>query len=291
MVITHQIKLLTVLSRLLLGLLVATTALADDQASDKGWHLSVALGLGQRTNPVMDNGDIPLVILPHLSYQGERFFIDNLDLGMNLAQGDDYQLNLLLTPSYDQVFFRRWDPQNFVLEPSSWGGLTKSEQGPLNSSPEDYTYIEKSRLHKRRMAALVGVEWRQMLSDTWDLSGQCLQEVTGYYSGQECRIALTKSLRFNRHDLAFTLGESWQSAKTLDYFYGVQEGETVGGGAYAAGSGRAALVRMDWIYHLNSAWDLRFFASYKELPAAITRSPLVTDDKVVTAFVGGVYHF
>ena len=96
--------------------------MADDcESSAEGcveigkWQVAVAVGVGVRTNPVIDNDDIPLYVIPQISYNGERVFLQNLDLGYILFEDDTRQFNLLLTPSYDQVFFRRWDVNNFVL--------------------------------------------------------------------------------------------------------------------------------------------------------------------------------
>lgn len=268
------------------------SALASAETTqDKAWQISVGVGLGVRTNPVMDNKNIPLVILPHVSYQGDRFFIDNLDWGIKLVESEHFQLNALLTPSYDQIFFHRWDANNFILSSSTWASFTHSDQQTNSPAQNKPVTIDKSRLHPRRMAAFGGFEWRQSLAPDWDLNGQCLTELTGYYGGSECRLAITKTLNINRHELAFTFGESWQSSSTLTYFYGVNGSEGTNLTRYAPSSGHAELMRVDWAYPLTQDWDLRLFASYKWLPEAIAQSPLVTDDKIVTVFVGGVYHF
>ena len=42
-----------------------------------GWNFSVALGAGVRTNPLVNGQGLPLVVVPQVSYYGERFFLDN----------------------------------------------------------------------------------------------------------------------------------------------------------------------------------------------------------------------
>ena len=49
--------------------------------------MSVSLGIGSRSNPVMGESDIPLVVIPQISYYGKRFFLENLDLGVTLYEG------------------------------------------------------------------------------------------------------------------------------------------------------------------------------------------------------------
>lgn len=84
------------------------------------WRVNVGLGLGMRSNPLHGGEDIPLVLLPEVSYYGERFFLKNLEMGFTLFEDDRHQFSMLATPGYDQMYFNRWDPFNF----SDAGGFT-----------------------------------------------------------------------------------------------------------------------------------------------------------------------
>jgi outer membrane protein len=279
-------KLFATICLLILNLSVIAKPWAAEEESR--WQFSIGLGLGVRTNPVMDNDDIPLIILPQFSYQGERFFIQNLDVGYSLFQNDKQQLNLLLTPSYDQIFFNEWDISNFVDHTSLATTVSGGKDGPTLADTN--RAIDKSRLHDRRMAALAGIEYSQNIYDL-DFQLQVLQEATGYYDGNEVRFAISKSISVGKHDVKLTLGANWQNAKTVDYFYGLSERESPGNFAYEANGGLTSLLRFDWNYQLDEHWNLRFFTSYRHLSHSISDSPLVTKDNVVTAFAGGVYHF
>jgi len=279
-------KFLAVIALLILNLSVMAKPWAAEDES--GWQLSIGLGVGVRTNPVMDNDDIPLIVLPQFSYQGERFFIQNLDLGYTLFQNDKQQFNLLLTPSYDQIFFNKWDISNFVDRSSLATVAGAGKDGP--TLEDTNRTIDKTRLHDRRMAALAGVEYSQNIYDM-DFQLQILQEATGYYDGNEVRFAVSKSINTGKHDVKLTLGANWQNAATVNYFYGLPEQESTGNFAYQANAGLTSLLRFDWSYQLDEHWSLRFFTSYRHLSHSISDSPLVTSDNVITAFAGGVYHF
>jgi len=116
--------LLMIIPLLLLGFAAGVSANAECTAESPDcvevgkWQISVAVGGGVRTNPVLERKDIPLIVLPEVSYTGERFFIQNLDFGFILLENAVHRLNLLATPSYDQVFFHRWSPNNFVVTTS-----------------------------------------------------------------------------------------------------------------------------------------------------------------------------
>lgn len=259
------------------------------EANESRWQFSIGLGFGVRTNPVMDNDNIPLIVLPQLSYQGERFFIQNLDFGYALFQKDAQQLNLLLTPSYDQIFFNEWDVSNYINQSTLASAAVADKSSPSLESTNNRA-IDKSRLHDRHMAALAGAEYRHNFYDV-DFQVQVLREVTGYYDGSELRFALSKNISTGKHDVKLTAGANWQSAVTINYFYGLPEAESPGNYAYKADAGVTGLLRFDWSYQLDEHWSLRFFTSYRHLSHSISNSPLVTQNNVITAFAGGVYHF
>ena len=254
--------------------------------SDSQWQFSLGVGAGIRTNPVMDNDDIPLVVIPHVSYQGERFFIQNLDVGYTLLQNETQQFNLLITPSYDQVFFNKWDINNFIER----SGVAL---GPSTNSPTvepTNRIIDKQLLHRRRMAGLAGVEYSHSLYGL-DIQLQLLAEATGYYHGTDARVAISKAINLGKHDVKLTLGANWQEAKAINYFYGLPAQEAINHEPYNANAGVTSLLRFDWSYQLDEHWSLRFFTSYRHLSASISDSPLITSENVITAFAGGVYHF
>jgi MipA family protein len=93
-------------------------AVSPDCVAVGEWDLNVALGAGVRTNPVADRSDIPLFVIPQLSYYGKRFFIDSLEPGVTVYEGAKNTVNLIAAPGYDRVFFSRGDLQNvFVSGP------------------------------------------------------------------------------------------------------------------------------------------------------------------------------
>lgn len=276
---------------------------SDDDCVELGkWQLSLGIGLGARTNPLVDGKDIPLVILPMVNYNGERFFIQNLDFGAIVWENEQHQLNLLLTPGYDQIFFNRWDPVNFVVDNSGFataGGKGKNESDDLptvdtsvsgSNSFVDGHSVSWRELSERHLAGLGGIEYTYS-NALMDLQVQWLKDVTHVHEGEERRIALTHFWSLDRHRLGVSLGATWQSEEIINYYFGVHPDEADPENQYATGSGVSTLLRIDWNYALNKRWDLRALVSYRHLPTEISSSPLVNNNSVVTAFVGGVYHF
>lgn len=99
---------------------VAQSACQENCVEVGAWRVNVGMGLGMRSNPLRGGADIPLVLLPEVSYYGERFFLKNLEMGFTLFEDKRHQFNALITPGYDQMYFNRWDPFNFT----DGGGFT-----------------------------------------------------------------------------------------------------------------------------------------------------------------------
>lgn len=286
---------------LLLGcLLGAGWSSAESPNESPQWDVRIGIGAGLRTNPVLQNDDIPLVIVPQISYQNNRFFVQNLDMGYTLVTTDTQQLNLVVMPTDEQFFFYPHSSFNVFSVDSfanklnggeevltSDGGSTNTLTGPTNKR---MLTIDSASLHKRRMGALAGIEYDYTWQD-YDVLVQALQETTHYYDGSELRLALSKTFSRNHYNVKVTLGAHWQSKETNTYFYGLSAQESDDVLTYTATSGTSGLLRGEWNYQLDAHWTLRFLASYRVLSRAITDSPLITSDHVVTAFAGGVYHF
>lgn len=278
---------------------------SDDDCVEVGsWQFSIGVGAGVRTNPLAGAEDIPLVLIPYLSYQGERFFIENLDIGFIVAESNNQQLNLLITPSYDQVFFHRWNAGNFFIDSNGLGtagsgsgevvvdeDLPVIDQDPTGGG-KGSEFLKKSwrDVDDRHMAGLAGVEYNLTLNEL-ELQFHYLQDVTKVHDGNEARIVFAKPWLSGKHRILASLGLNWQSQEVIQYYYGISEEEADSNNRYTATDGISQIIRIDWNYALTDNWDVRVLASVRHLPDAISASPLVNDNKVITAFVGGVYHF
>jgi outer membrane protein len=240
------------------------------------WNFSVALGAGVRTNPLVNGKDIPLVIVPHVSYYGERFFLDDLDLGFTLAEGRTQSLSLVASPGYDRVYFYRTDPQNFFIT-----GIDPT--GAALYSTDSSNAISKVTPRPRRLTYLAGPEWTFKASV---LTGQLdvLHDITGQDHGTEVRAALSAPLIESRGALSASLGLTWKSAGIVDYYYGEP-------GLYAGKAALDPFAKLGYTVPLSRRWRFNAFAEYERLGSAIADSPIVAEHTVATVFVGAVYTF
>ncbi len=304
---------------------VACTPEEPDCVEVGSWDIGVNIGLGGRTNPLAGGRDIPLLLTPEINYNGEHFFIQNTDVGYILFDAHEQQLSLLVRPSYDQGFFKRWDTGNALTQglanpvagdglvsntpshPVVGGGLVgtarpnagdssgadtppSSGNGAVNPPSTQPNASAALPPHSRDTAGLAGFEYS--VDSAWaDLQFQYVHDISGVHQGDEARVSATHQWTSGKHHLNTTLGAIWQSQKVVDYYYGVTPLEADARGPYEGSAAVSTVLRVDWRYTLTEHWELRMLGSYRGLPPAITASPLVSDKQVITGFVGGVYHF
>ncbi len=279
-----------------------TTNLSNCEEVGK-WEFSLALGMGERTNPLADTRDIPLYLIPQISYSGKHFFLQNLDAGFIFSEGEQHRISGLITPSYDTIFFYRHHPKNYFIDAAgftldsksiesnaSQAGAISFTQSDSNGNKITLAPVSWRKLHKRQTAGLAGIEVFTSF-DSFDLQFQLLQDITNIHDGKEARLSIAKHWNNGNHWLNLSVGANWQSASVINYYYGVGVQEADAKNVYSAASDISTMMRFDWKYKLTRHWDLQFLASYRHLPHEIRHSPIVTENKVITTFVGGVYHF
>ena len=248
----------------------ACTAPSPDCVVVGEWDFSLSLGIGERSNPIANRDDIPLLVIPQLSYYGKRFFIENLELGYTLYEGERHTLNAIATPGYDRVFFIRDDPQNYFV-----GGVGGAISVP--TTPDQQRAISRPR----RTTYLVGPEW---LFDIGRVTGQvsALYEASGRHKGTEIRAAVAAPIVQSTHSVVLSGGVTWKSAQLVDYYYGVDR-------YYEPDAAVNPFIKLGYSRPLAERWSLSAFVHVEFLGSSIDDSPIVTDSTVTSAFVGVVY--
>jgi outer membrane protein len=256
-------------------------ASSDECVAVGRWNLSVALGAGIRTNPVVHAKDIPLIVVPQFSYYGKRFFIDNLDPGVTLFEGETNTVSLIASPGYDRVFFYRSDLQNIFV-----GGATAVTAGggkPFlgNGGGQNAQGFREVPARPRRITYLAGPEWTFKYAG---VTGQLdyLHEITGRNHGDEIRAGLRVPLGSLAGSWTANVGVTWKSAGIVNYYYGSP-------GLYEAGWALNPFAKIGYSRPLSSKWRLDAFVHCERLGNAIADSPIIRGHYVTTAFVGATY--
>ena len=248
------------------------------------WNVDVSIGAGVRTNPLAQTPGIPLIVIPHVSYYGKRFFLENLEVGYTFVDRPTTTLSLIAAPGYDRAFFYRSDAQNFFINSLGLDASQGGNQTPGSSGSPGLPGLEGTRSLSRRVTYLAGPEWTGSFG-RFTAQLDVLHEATGSHHGNEVRGAL----RFPIHrtadsTIAANVGFTWKSSEIVSYYYGLP-------GLYEPGAALNPFLKVSYEHPINEHWRVTAFAHYEHLGHAIADSPLIAQNYVATMFVGATYAF
>ena len=256
------------------------------------WNVGMAIGVGARSNPLLEGKSIPLVLVPTISYYGKHFFLNNLDFGWTLHDSASSSISFIASPGYDRVFFYRYDLQNFfVINQVVDNGSTATTTGQAFVSTDPNPDIQIGAQYiirrypdrSRDITYLAGPEWTFQIGK---VSGQVdlLHEVTGKHDGNEIRAALKFPLISSLQSLSCSVGITWKSAAVVNYYYGDEA-------IYQGDSSLSPFIKVSYSRPLGTKWKLLAFIHYEQLGSSIANSPIVAMDHVNSGFVGALYAF
>ncbi len=248
------------------------------------FEFGLALGAGERSNPLVDGEDVNRNWLIDIAWYGDSWFFDNGDLGYTLVETQSATISTVLGVNSDRVFYEdkifaqfidvESLPQNTPLE-----GLNQAERASLVETPER-DYAVEFGLEVLTDGEL-GFFQLQMNTDISDVhNGQEIWARYGYdwYHG---RIQIQPSVNIN-----------WKSNSFNDYYYGVSTSEaTQFMPAYSPGSGVNIGAKLALRYLLNENWSAVISVEYESLNSEATNSPFVYDDNISSWFTGLYYSF
>ncbi len=263
---------------------------SNDEFVKKGeWSLGFSVGLGARTNPLVDGDNIPLILLPSFSYYGDHFFIDNLDIGYTLFESKSWTLNILTTPAYDRVFFHDWDVGNILVDIGVSGSPTNNPDMGFADQEDQVTQITAFDLKDRKMSWMAGIEVSTDLAAS-QLQLSLLKEITDNHGGKEIRLAYATDIPSTSWTTA--IGLTWKDQYMTDYYYGVDDSEIVDDrGAYQTSSSLSPFFRLNWLSKEKGESFWRFNIEYQRLDKTISNSPIVDNSSVTTIFFGKTFRF
>ncbi|RVT44753.1 MipA/OmpV family protein [Rheinheimera sediminis] len=251
------------------------------------FQLSVALGAGQRSNPLHDGDSFPMLILPDFSYYTDSWFIDNGTLGYSLRQNEQFAASIVVRLNAEKGYFQRWFAGNLLTMNTAGTQLPPEVDVGTEKS---LAAVSISHVKKRPTAVDAGIQF-DWFAEQWQGRLNLWQDLSSKYQGQNASLSWTKiwSLGGGHFDLNATL--YWKSARLIDTYYGVDEDDLYYLQRYQGRASWQPEVRFGWQRALNQRWSLLTFFRYLHLDDAMTDSPLVRDDSVQTWFVGVGYRF
>ncbi|MGV3591238.1 MAG: MipA/OmpV family protein [Gammaproteobacteria bacterium] len=290
---------------------------AAAQDDERSWHLAVALGHGERTNPLLDGDTIDIQAVVDFSWYGERFFFDNGDFGFLLHERRNYSFNLVATVNNERNFYNYLTGRTFGLDSIGESFRTTNFGPGAPSVPEDTfgpaiprdpekEFIEaiglppgtstdvvnsRTELADRDFALNGGIEFLY-ISPWGDVQAQLLSDVSSKHDGQEAWLSWSHPWYTHSNEFTLTLGAEWKSSDLVSYYYGVRPDEAFPGRpAYSGGSGTNGFVRFAARHAFSERWHLVGMVEREFLSSAISNSPIVDETRVDTFFAGLYFNF
>ncbi len=293
----------TLLLQALLCLGASTAALA--QEDERSWDLGIALGYGERSNPLVSGESIDINAVVDFSWYGKRFFIDNGDFGYLLNEQRNYSFSLVATVNNERNFYNYLTGRTLGLDSVKAGLAGPGIDDPTKPEPDrgliagvepdlpyDAEYFNSNtELPERDFALNSGVEFLY-ISPWGDVQAQVLSDVSDTHKGQEAWLSWSHPWYTRSNEFTLTLGAEWKSSNLVSYYYGVRKDEAFPGrDFYEGGSGTNTFIRFAARHAFSPHWNLIGMVEREYLSSAIRNSPIVDDTKVDTFFAGLFYQF
>jgi outer membrane protein len=257
---------------------------------ERRWRLGAAVGFGERSNPVIQSDDIPVIVDVDFAYFGDRWFFDNGDLGLELVDNPWFTTNLVARVNSDRAFFSKTNTK-FITFSRLANGMTASLYNPTSGEPLTPAEAVPLKPPKRSYAIEAGFE--TLFGGEWGQATlHAFQDVSGTHDGYE--IAADYSYRITRGRLSVSpsVGLSWKSAEMSDYYWGVhadEAGLTLAPYEVKAGLGWQAGLRIN--YYISKTLRFAVSGNYERLQYGVAQSPLVKQDYVFGYFAGLGWQF
>jgi outer membrane protein len=113
-----------------------TPLAAAERDGESPWQIGVAFGYGERSNPLVQSDDIPVLVDIDIAWYGRRWFFDNGDVGRTILDGQRLTLNAIARINSDRVFFGKTDTEYVSI--FSIAGSLPAE--PVEVPDRDYAF-------------------------------------------------------------------------------------------------------------------------------------------------------
>src|SRR5688500_9670433 len=81
----------------IISLCCSNALFAQDKDTKRSWDLGIAVGYGERSNPLVNGEDIDVNAVVDFSWTGKRFYFDNGDFGYTFLERRSYAFNFVAT--------------------------------------------------------------------------------------------------------------------------------------------------------------------------------------------------
>jgi outer membrane protein len=251
------------------------------------WQIGVAVGLGVRSNPLVDGDNVPLLLLPDIAWYGDAAYFDNGEFGYQWVETKTHAFETFIHLDEERSFFTFWSPTNIFL-PSSGLDILSPGSEPVLQPPAE---ISINDIASRKWAINGGLRWHyKQKSGEWQISLE--KDISGVHKGEKLQLSYQHNWQWQDWRIALKSTAIWKSEKLSDYYYGISARDNVSSQFYYhAEAGWQPKLSLQVQHPISSSWLWLLSASYQKLHSGITNSPLVREKDVQSVFSGVAYRF
>lgn len=266
----------------------ASAASAAPPARESHWRLGAALGYGNRTNPLIQSEDIPVIVDLDIAWFGKRWFFDNGDVGFTMFDRPHSTTSAVARINDDRIFFGKTNTR-YVNFAYSGNGMV--EPLPPSTDAGPLPPIVEVTVPDRDYAVELGVE--SLIDGDWGAATlRAFHDVSGTHGGYELSADVSRRWTRGRLSFAPTIGVIYKSARMNDYYWGVKPEEANDAlPAYSAGGGFSLEGGLLANYYISRSLRLGVSLNYESLADEVSASPLAKDDYVFAWFTGLAWTF
>jgi MipA family protein len=257
---------------------------------ERNWRFGLAAGYGERTNPLIQSDDIPVLLDIDLAWFGKRWFFDNGDIGFSLIENDRFTTNLVARVNSDRAFFSRTNTR-YVTFRTTVGGLATPAINP--DTGELLTKDEPAPLKPPKRDYAIEAGFETLIDGDWGAATlRAFHDVSGTHDGYEVSASYSYRHTRGRFSVSPSVGVSWKDDALSNYYWGVHPREaSFVLDPYEANGGLSWEAGLRGTYYLTKRVRFAVSANYERLQRGVERSPIVEDDYVFGYFAGVAWSF
>jgi outer membrane protein len=258
--------------------------------AERSWRFGIAAGYGERTNPLIQSDDIPVIVDLDLAWFGKRWFFDNGDLGFALLENDRFTTNLVARVNSDRAFFSRTNTR-YVTFRRAMGGLATPVFNPETGEPLTQDEAVPLKPPKRDYAIEAGFE--TLIDGDWGAATlRAFHDVSGTHDGYEVSASYSFRYTRGRFSVSPSVGVTWKDDALSNYYWGVHPSESsVILAPYEARGGLSWETGLRGAYYLTKRTRLAASVNYERLQHSVELSPIVAENHVFGYFAGIAWSF
>lgn len=248
---------------------------------ETGWQFSVATGYGALENPLKAAHDVHTYVLPHVSYYGERFYLENFNTGFSVLESPDLIIDIDGKLNDDGLLFELNGLQHLLATDLF---IYKPYQIPFNG-PTNFQDIQRSPSYLAGVRITFPTEYGELSLGQY-------HDISAVHNGSESQIKYQHEGRILQFKWGFEFGMTYKNAALVDYYYRLSKAEL---GTYKNNQ----VTRGTQNYHtrlvfnapITEQWFYVASVEHHWLGRGIANSLLIRKNNYSTYFFGVGYAF